>query len=96
MVIFVSDFVFAFLHFCFPMVFLDIDQVSVLNVDVNITCRYKNQGSLSGGFEINAGLIGHVHLNEVGTSFFLPNMLLFVFSMVKPLLHILIMHINFG
>lgn len=66
-----------FYIFIFRWFFLTFDHVSVLNVDVNIICRYKNQGSLSGGFEINAGLIGHVHLNEVGTSFFLPNIVTF-------------------
>ena len=29
--------------------------------------RYKRQRTVSEGFEIDAGLVGHVHLNEVGT-----------------------------
>lgn len=31
-----------------------------------LTCRYKGHRTVSEGLEIDAGLIGHVHLNEVG------------------------------
>lgn len=35
-----------------------------------LMCRYRDQPYLSGEVEMNAGLVGHVRLNEVGTSFF--------------------------
>lgn len=31
-------------------------------------CRYREQASVSGDIQRNAGLVGHVHLNEVSTS----------------------------
>ena len=39
---------------------------NLILIVVLLTCRYKGHRTVSEGLEIDAGLIGHVHLNEVG------------------------------
>lgn len=55
---------FVILQFFFPVQF-NSNSIKVLIV-VLLTCRYKGHRTVSEGLEIDAGLIGHVHLNEVG------------------------------
>lgn len=54
----------SYFNFFFPVQF-NSNSIKVLIV-VLLTCRYKGHRTVSEGLEIDAGLIGHVHLNEVG------------------------------